>query len=71
MFDRTDGLLGGLNRAERDLREAQRDVARANAGMAERGGDAAMAHAARAAIFESALLGALHARLQEIKAAAR
>ena len=49
------------------MRDAQMHVARANAGTDRRGADAAMASAARAALFDEALLGALHARLEEIK----
>jgi hypothetical protein len=68
MFDVGESLRGGLARAADELRIAQHGVALSNAGMQGRGADAAMAQAARAAIFDEALLGALHARLEEIKA---
>ena len=51
--------------------QAQATVARANAGEGGRTVDAAMAQTAQAAIFDEALLGALHARLEEVKTAAR
>jgi hypothetical protein len=50
------------------LQQAQDVVARANAGAGGRTADAAMAQTARAAIFDEALLGAMHARLEELKA---
>jgi hypothetical protein len=68
MFDVADSLEGGLQAAQRRLSDAQTAVARANAGVGGRGTDAAMAETAQAAIFQEALLSAVHARLQEIKA---
>ncbi|HTU69659.1 MAG TPA: hypothetical protein VMF11_05000 [Candidatus Baltobacteraceae bacterium] len=68
MFDVAYSLRGGLDEAASRLRDAQRAVARANAGEGGRTADAAMAQTARAAIFDEALLGAVHARLEEIKA---
>jgi hypothetical protein len=68
MFDVGDSLQAGLNRAQQRLRDAQNAVARANAGAGGRASDAAMSAAAEAAIFSDALLGALHARLSELKA---
>jgi hypothetical protein len=67
MFDVTDSLRSALDGAHHDLLTAQAAVARAAA--ANHGGsvDAAMAAAARAAIFTEALLEAQHARLAEIK----
>lgn len=67
MFDVGDTLQGGLARGRAELRAAQVQVARANAGRASRSADAAMAQTARAAIFTEALLGALRARLTEVK----
>lgn len=70
MFDVADSLRGAFADADRQLRAAQRAVAHANAA----GGqavDAAMAQAARSAIFTEALLGATRARLQEIQMAAK
>jgi|GEM_PF-1113840 uncharacterized protein YukE len=67
MFDTSDSLQGGLQSAATRLRAEQDIVARANAGEGGRGSDAAMAQTAQAAIFDEALLSALHARLEEIK----
>jgi hypothetical protein len=67
MFDVGESLRGGLGTAAEHMREAQGKVALANAGTDRRGADAAMAQAAQAAIFDEALLGALHARLEEVK----
>ena len=68
MFDVADSLRGGLDAASDRLRDAQRTVARANAGEGGRSADAAMAQTAQAAIFDEALLGAVHARFEELKA---
>ena len=67
MFDVSEGLRAGLEAAQRRMNEAQSAVARANAGAGGRSADAAMAQTARAAIFDEALLSAVHARLAEIK----
>jgi len=71
MFDVAESLRGGLHAASQRLMQAQATVARANAGEGGRTVDAAMAQTAQAAIFDEALLGALHARLEEVKTAAR
>ncbi len=71
MFDVGRSLQHGLDDAQNRLRESQAAVAEANAGRPRRSTDAAMAETARAAIFNEALLGALHARLQELKAVTR
>jgi len=68
MFDVAESLRGGLESAATQLQQAQRVVARANAGVGGRTADAAMAQTAQAAIFDEALLGAMHARLEELKA---
>jgi hypothetical protein len=68
MFDVAESLRGGLEAATQRLAQAQAMVARANAGEGGRTADAAMAQTARAAIFDEALLGAMHARLEEVKA---
>lgn len=68
MFDVAESLGAGLASAGARLRDAQAAVAQANAGHSSRSTDAAMAQAARAAIFNEALLGAMHERLNEIKA---
>jgi len=67
MFDVRDSLAPALTGANQRLREAQGELARANAA----GGapaSAALARTARAAIFSEALMNATHARLAEIKA---
>jgi hypothetical protein len=71
MIDVGESLQGGLHAASERMREAQERVAAANAGAGGRGADEAMASAARAAIFDEALLGALHSRLEEVKAVAK
>jgi hypothetical protein len=71
MFDVADSLRGGLNLADRKLQSAQNEVAQAGAGHAARATDAAMAATAQAVIFQQALLGAIHARLQELKAVSK
>ncbi|HEU5478976.1 MAG TPA: hypothetical protein VFU90_04045 [Candidatus Tumulicola sp.] len=72
MFDVGESLRGALETARERLNDAQRAVARANAGGdAGRSAGAAMAATAQAAIFAEALLGAERARLQEIKAVTR
>ena len=71
MFDVAQSLQDGLAGAQARVRDAQAAVARANAGHAGRSTDAAMAQTARAAIFTEALLGAVHARLEEVKAVTR
>ena len=71
MFDVADSLRGGLQTAAERLAQAQAAVARANAGEGGRTADAAMAQTAQAAIFDEALLGAMHDRLEEIKAATK
>jgi hypothetical protein len=68
MYESADSLHGGLQAAQSRLNVAQGIVARANAGASGRGSDAAMAQTARAALFDEALLGAMHARLEEVKA---
>jgi hypothetical protein len=68
MFDVADSLRGGLQIAAERLAQAQAAVARANAGDGGRTADAAMAQTAQAAIFDEALVGAMHARLEEVKA---
>ena len=67
MFDVAESLRGGLESAATQLQQAQRVVASANAGVGGRTADAAMAQTAQAAIFDEALLGAMHARLEELK----
>jgi len=71
MFDVGESLQSGLTAAQDRLRDAQSAVANANAGHGGRSTDAAMAQTARAAIFSEALLGAMHARLSELKSVTR
>jgi phage terminase Nu1 subunit (DNA packaging protein) len=69
MFDVGETLRNALDEARSRLREAQRALARANAGEAAgRSADAAMAQTAQATLFTEALLSAERARLAEIKA---
>jgi hypothetical protein len=68
MFDVGESLQAGLASAAERMRSAQAAVAQANAGSGGRQAGAAMAAAAQAAIFDEAILGALHARLEEVKA---
>lgn len=67
MFDISESLKSGLASAQERLGDAERHVASANAGADDRSADAAMAETARAAIFNEALLNAIHARLAELK----
>ena len=68
MFDVAESLRSGLESAARRMRDAQGAVAQANAGRSGRSTDAAMAQSAKAAVFQEALLSAMHERLSEIKA---
>jgi len=67
-----DILPGDLFSASQDARRrlSQEAVVTAQLG-AHPGSRAAMAGAAREAIFADALLGAMHARLEELKGAAK
>ncbi|HEX3368427.1 MAG TPA: hypothetical protein VHS56_02540 [Candidatus Cybelea sp.] len=68
MFDLADSLRDAMAQGHRQLLDAQRSLAQANAGLVPgRRADAAMAQTARAAIFSEALLTAAHARFEEIK----
>ncbi len=58
-------------RARDRLADIAREAARAGTAPGSPGSAGAMASAARAAIFADALLGAMHARLEEVKSAAR
>lgn len=71
MFDVAESLRGGFARAAAEMSDAERAVARANAGERGRSADGAMAETAQAALFNEALLGAVHARLEEIKAVSK
>ena len=68
MFDVGLSLRDAFTAAHGQLREAQADIARANAGdRLGRSVDLAMARTARTAIFTEALLAAVRARFEEIK----
>jgi hypothetical protein len=67
MFDIAASLRPALSEAQRQLGEASAAVARANAGGAG-ATDRAMAQTAQAALFQQALLSAMHARIAEVKA---
>ncbi len=69
MFDVADSLAPALRGAQQRLEDAASQTAHANA--TGTGTDAAMTATARAALFSEALLAALHARLAEVKAAAK
>jgi len=69
MFDVGNSLAPALRSAQRQLDTASEQTAHANA--SGRGAEAAMTATARAALFTEALLAALHARLAEVKAAAK
>jgi hypothetical protein len=71
MFDVAQSLERGLDAAQIRLRDAQVAVADANAGHGGRSTDAAMARTAQAAIFNEALLNAVHERLSELKMVTR
>jgi hypothetical protein len=67
-----DVLPADLFLASRDARERLSTAARTTAQSgAQAGSHASMAAAAREAIFADALLGAMHARLEELKSAAK
>jgi len=66
MFDVADSLRAALDDARSQLRNASSRVALANVGgLGET--DGAMADTAKAALFQEALLSAVHARLEELK----
>ena len=71
MMNASAPVSGALVEGRMRLQDAESDVARANAGHAGRSTDGAMANAARAAVFEEALLATIHARLSELKAVAK
>lgn len=71
MFDVVESLLPGLRAAQSRLEAAQDALARSSVNPGGRSADAAMAQTARAAIFNEALLGAVHSRFAEIKSVTR
>ncbi len=64
-------LVAAAGAARERLATLSRSAARANAGPEDGAAGTAMAGAAREAIFADALLAALHARFEELKAVAR
>jgi hypothetical protein len=71
MFDPGFSLRSAFATARAQLRAAQADVARADAGNLGRSAESAMARTAQAAIFTEALLAAVRARFQEIKSVSK
>lgn len=71
MFDVAGSLQAAITRAAAKLSSAANDAARSETTSDTRTRDAVMARVAEQAIFTEALLGALRARLQEIKSAAK
>ncbi|HET7815352.1 MAG TPA: hypothetical protein VFL13_13380 [Candidatus Baltobacteraceae bacterium] len=70
MFDVAAPLMQALSRAQTDLSGAAAQTARAQTPFGSTRPDAAMAQTAQHALFAQALLGAVHARLSELKTAA-
>lgn len=69
MFDAAASLQHGFDTAQSRLNAAQDLVARA--AVDGRSGGKAMAQIAQAALFNEALLSAVHARLSELKSVTR
>jgi hypothetical protein len=67
MFDVADTLMAALAGARTDLSVAAGAVSRSQTGFGPQRTDSVLASAAGRAIFTEALLGAVHARLAEIK----
>jgi hypothetical protein len=70
MFDVADSLMSALRGAQDDLRAAAGRTARSETLPGSQRPDRDMAQVARQAVFTEALLGAMHARLAEIKSVA-
>lgn len=69
MFDVAAPLMQALSQAQSDLSKAAAQTSRAQTPFGSMRPDAAMAQTAQQALFAQALLGAVHARLAEVKAA--
>lgn len=67
MFDVAGSLQPAITRAAEKLSAAANDAARAETAGDRRTRDSVMARVAEQAIFTEALLGAMRARLQEMK----
>ncbi|GAC1505818.1 MAG: hypothetical protein NVS1B14_11280 [Vulcanimicrobiaceae bacterium] len=68
MFDNVSDLRGALADSAAGLRQHALEAARSQTNIGKVSQDRSMAALAQAAIFSEALLAAIHARLQEIKA---
>lgn len=71
MFDVAQPLLSALARSRDNLQAAAAATARAQTPLGSSRSDAAMAAVAERAIFQEALMNAMHARLAEIKSVTR
>lgn len=71
MFDVAHTLMTALSGSRNALKEAASQAARSQTALSNGGTDRAMAGVAERALFTEALLSAMHARLAEIKTAAR
>jgi hypothetical protein len=71
MFDVAASLMNALTQSRSGLGTAASATARAQTPYGASRTDAAMAAAAEKAIFQEALLNAMHARLAEIKSVTR
>lgn len=71
MFDVAGSLGEALGRAQSELRDAAQRTARSQTPLGGSRSDAAMAAVAEHAVFSEVLLGAVHARLAEIKSVTR
>lgn len=71
MFDVAKSLMNALSRTRDELGNAASATARAQTPYGGERTDAAMAGVAQRAVFQEALLGAMHARLAEIKSVTR
>jgi len=67
MFDIAGSLMTALGGARAGMTTSAAAVSRSQTRLGSERADTALASAARGAIFAEALLGALHARLAEIK----
>lgn len=67
MFDVAQPLLTALSRSREGLADSAAETARAQTPFGSTRSDAAMAGVAQKAIFQEALMNAVHARLSEIK----
>lgn len=71
MFDVDASLVRAMNAARERLAATAAHAARAQTALGAPSADGEMAEVARGAIFEEALLNAVHARLAELKAVSK